>query len=300
MFIYEGVNCPYCGKPLTETDEIAVCPECGTPHHRECYLEHGECASLSLHSDTYEWKKPETSAEPPKVNIVFICSKCGARITRDDTVCPNCGEPLPQHLPDLDPEKLMALRDTLYGRTPPPESIYGIKMTDDIDGVTLKDLSDYLKNPSYVVSICKQIASGRKFSFSLPALFSPPLFFLYNKVWLEGILSLLLSMVLTIPDAMIIYYKMTSSTFLDIPLATWDSLSSACSVISVLVNLFFALFGMEILRRNAVKRIKKLRSISTNDQEFRVLLQRYSPPSKVVMVFIGLYVAMLLFSIFFV
>lgn len=299
MFIYEGVKCPYCGKPLAENDDIAVCPDCGTPHHRECYLEHGECANSSQHSDTFEWKLPEAKAEAPKVNVIYICSKCGARISKDDTVCPNCGEPLPNRLPEIDPDALRELQDELSGRPQVPDSIYGIRMTDRIDGVTLKDLSNYLKNPGYVIAICKQAASGSKFIFSLPALFSPPLFFLYNKVWLEGLLALLLSFVLAIPDGMIILYRMTSSTVFNIPLSTWDSLSSVCSIISLLVNLFFAFFGMNILKKNAIKKIKKLRSISSSEQEFSFLLQKYSPPSKMVMVVIGLYIALLLFSMFY-
>ncbi len=38
MSRFEGYICPVCMKKFTETDDIAVCPECGTPHHRECYL----------------------------------------------------------------------------------------------------------------------------------------------------------------------------------------------------------------------------------------------------------------------
>ena len=299
MFIYEGVNCPYCGRPLTEKDDIAVCPECGTPHHRDCYREHGECANTSLHSDTFEWKRPEP--ERPQNDTEYVCTRCGAHISREDAVCPNCGEPVPQLLPRSEAGASPDDGRQESGRSYTPEgNIYGFGPSDTIDGVTLRDLSEYLKNPSYIIAICRQQLSGRKIVFSLPALFSPSLFFLYNKVWGEGLLAMFLSMLLSIPDGMVIYYRMTSSTLFGIPLTTWDSLSSACSIISILVNLFFAFFGMEILKRNAVKKIKKIRSMSRNEQEYRILLQKYSPPSKLVMVLIGLYIAMLLFSMFFV
>lgn len=54
MSRFEGYICPVCMKKFTETDDIAVCPECGTPHHRECYLNNGKCALEEIHAD-YEW-----------------------------------------------------------------------------------------------------------------------------------------------------------------------------------------------------------------------------------------------------
>ncbi len=54
MSRFEGYICPVCMKKFTENDDIAVCPECGTPHHRECYLKNGRCALEEMHGD-YEW-----------------------------------------------------------------------------------------------------------------------------------------------------------------------------------------------------------------------------------------------------
>ena len=300
MSDYTGVLCPYCGKPFKADDAIAVCPECGTPHHRDCYREHGECANHALHSGAFEWTKPaETVSELEKTNNEYICPRCGAVISREDPFCPHCGEPVPQTLPDFREDRMREFRerleeDGLQGTT----AVYSLKSTDKIDGVTLADLMSYLKNPGYIIAICKQVVTGRKISFSLPALFSPTLFFLYNKVWPEGIMALIISLLLSIPDGMIVFYRMTSSTVFNVPLSTWDSLSSACSVISVIFNLFFAFYGMYILRKNAVRKISKLRSMSRDENEFQILLKKHSPPSKAVIAFIGIYVAMLIFSLF--
>lgn len=54
MSRFEGYICPVCMKKFTKNDDIAVCPECGTPHHRECYLKNGKCAMEGIHAD-YEW-----------------------------------------------------------------------------------------------------------------------------------------------------------------------------------------------------------------------------------------------------
>ena len=34
MSIYNNCVCPVCKKQFEDGDDIVVCPECGTPHHR--------------------------------------------------------------------------------------------------------------------------------------------------------------------------------------------------------------------------------------------------------------------------
>ena len=47
---YENYKCPVCHKQFDKDDDIVTCPECGTPHHRECYASIGKCANSDLHS----------------------------------------------------------------------------------------------------------------------------------------------------------------------------------------------------------------------------------------------------------
>ena len=42
-------HCPVCKKEFLENDDVVVCPECGTPHHRECYNLTGKCVNENLH-----------------------------------------------------------------------------------------------------------------------------------------------------------------------------------------------------------------------------------------------------------
>ncbi len=42
-------NCPLCGQTFKDTDDIVVCPDCGTPHHRKCWLKNGECLRADKH-----------------------------------------------------------------------------------------------------------------------------------------------------------------------------------------------------------------------------------------------------------
>lgn len=46
---YSNYKCPVCNNQFTEDDDVVVCPECGTPHHRECYIQNGNCANKDKH-----------------------------------------------------------------------------------------------------------------------------------------------------------------------------------------------------------------------------------------------------------
>ena len=56
---FENQVCPVCNNVFKEDEDIVVCPDCGTPHHRDCYKALGECKNKSLHSENFVFKKEE-------------------------------------------------------------------------------------------------------------------------------------------------------------------------------------------------------------------------------------------------
>lgn len=48
-------SCPVCKNEFTENDDVVYCPECGTPHHRECWNLIGHCVNKGLHSANYSY-----------------------------------------------------------------------------------------------------------------------------------------------------------------------------------------------------------------------------------------------------
>ena len=81
---YVNVPCAKCGKPFTEDDDVVVCPDCGAPHHRSCYLELGHCARQDQHTDGSTWQDPRQEAAP-KENVT--CPRCGAVNLPDAQYC---------------------------------------------------------------------------------------------------------------------------------------------------------------------------------------------------------------------
>ena len=55
---YDGVQCPVCLKAFDSSSDVVVCPECGTPHHRECYEKTGDCINAAKHSADFAWVNP--------------------------------------------------------------------------------------------------------------------------------------------------------------------------------------------------------------------------------------------------
>lgn len=108
---YYGLPCPVCGIVMNESDDIVVCPECATPHHRECWFKNGRCINSELHSETFVWSPDsspsgsETSAPDNKTEATadtaraesspddgsVICHICGSENPADALHCGSCG-----------------------------------------------------------------------------------------------------------------------------------------------------------------------------------------------------------------
>lgn len=46
---YTKYFCPVCNEKFDENSDVVVCPDCGTPHHRECWLNNNKCFNEERH-----------------------------------------------------------------------------------------------------------------------------------------------------------------------------------------------------------------------------------------------------------
>ena len=65
-FRYSNQKCPVCENEFLTTDDIVVCPLCGTPHHRDCYKKNGECGNYDKHSEGFRWAPEEVNLQQPE------------------------------------------------------------------------------------------------------------------------------------------------------------------------------------------------------------------------------------------
>ena len=95
---YIGQPCVVCGEAFKEEDDIVVCPDCGTPHHRACYEKLGHCGNEALHEKGEEWTPPSQWSE--KNEKVYDgegplrCMRCGTVCRAGTLFCPVCGSPI--------------------------------------------------------------------------------------------------------------------------------------------------------------------------------------------------------------
>ena len=90
---YTGNICNGCGQPFTDSDDVVVCPECGTPQHRECYEKENKCVCDHLHGEDYAWQgmvKKEAPLPEEKTETI-ACPNCGYENPKGSPMCKQCG-----------------------------------------------------------------------------------------------------------------------------------------------------------------------------------------------------------------
>ena len=112
MYQFTGCPCSVCGKTLTDTDDIVVCPDCGAPYHRACYQAQGACVYAGKHGTGFEWTPP-ASAQPE-----HKCPNCGAPNPESAQRCSHCGYVFGSEQAAPPPRKRPESREAGRGRKP--------------------------------------------------------------------------------------------------------------------------------------------------------------------------------------
>lgn len=87
MSRFDNKLCPVCRIPLNENSDVVVCPVCGTPHHRACYLKYNRCGVESMHASGFVWngRLPDEEPEEPSAPEQPENTEQSAALHSDDT-----------------------------------------------------------------------------------------------------------------------------------------------------------------------------------------------------------------------
>ena len=170
---YTGVKCPVCHEVFDDNSDVVVCPDCGTPHHRDCYNKIGECAFESKHQDNFTFVNPNKPEEPaaPKVEV-----KEAQKLTKENMpvngVIGEMGY-------DQEGNSLPVYRE--------------IKGNEKIGNYTVDDYASVVQKNTYkfIPRFLKMDKTGKKVSWNWAAFFLGPLYFAYRKMWKYAIITLL-------------------------------------------------------------------------------------------------------------
>jgi hypothetical protein rflaF_12454 len=280
---YIGEKCSACDKEITSDDDVVVCPECGSPHHRECYMKENKCAHEADHISGYRWKRTaavEIKPEPEKREnpSVKTCSSCGFPNYGTSENCSRCGARLNEthngaSEGDSSGQNMENSRnasgnifDGDYGSV---LSYFGFDPKEDMGGATLEDVSQFVgSNTLYYIPIFKRMKDlGAKLSFNISCLIFPYFYFANRRMWLWAVIAAVINVIFSIPGALLYfaeYYKGTEGMeyFLNIIQDNLNWLSNLDIVFTMsywIFSIVCCLFGNWLYYKFVMRSIKKLR-----------------------------------------
>lgn len=183
---YIGKKCPVCENYFHADDDIVVCPDCGTPHHRECYESLGHCCNESLHKTGFDYSETETKEEK---DHVIVCKRCGKENEADAFFCKYCATPLTD-----DQKKTDNQQNTAYNQQgqnfamPFLDPLGGVPSDTDLgDGITAGEAAKYVKqNTPYFIRVFANIRNLNKSKFNFAAALFSGGYMLYRKMYRIG------------------------------------------------------------------------------------------------------------------
>ncbi len=226
---YKNSLCDGCGLRFQEDDDIVVCPECGTPQHRECYKLNNRCVNEHKHISGFDWSgsytAPAIEAAPATESDKLPCPSCGHLNSADAKICENCSMKLivfgmnlaeaakeneelkkaPDEVPDYPPPFALGQGEGFeYNSEAPvadvqPQPDYGQNSQQKVENTKQYLLFRFIgANASRFINAFRKIDSRSGFTFNWAAFFFGPYWFFYRKLYKSGIIFMTLSVIVSI------------------------------------------------------------------------------------------------------
>lgn len=280
MANFTGSECIICKEKFKDNDDIVVCPECGTPYHRDCYMKEGRCINIKLHEENISWSQKQ---DEQKETGGKKCSNCNTFNKSHAIICENCGASLVDNL-NFGNERQdfnntnsqnnshnynfdgfsFDLHDKYCGLN--PEEALG-------EDVNVSEAADFIdtNTPYYLIHFKRMKETGKKVSLNAICILFPQFYFANRKMWLAAIITILLTTILSVPAWIYtIAYVENSVNIIN----SLNLQSKGFEIIVQITN--YAMMGVRILTclfsnwlyyRHMLKKIKFIKN-SVTDEEF--------------------------------
>lgn len=204
---YKDKVCPLCGKQFEKNDDVVVCPECGTPQHRECYESLGHCVNSEKHGTGFSWNESEQNKSSGQT---VKCPVCQTENSDDSLFCKRCAAPLTNDRVNKENNNGFG-----SGRNPnqqgmpfmpiggiPFQQFSVLKDDDDIgEGIKAKEMEKLVqKNVPFYMMLFTKLKKFGSSRFSFVGFLFTGIWYLYRKQYLKGaVISIImaLSMILS-------------------------------------------------------------------------------------------------------
>lgn len=294
---FTGEKCIVCGELFEDGQDIVVCPDCGTPYHKDCWTQKGECINTNLHEAEETWKpSPKVTYTSPDPGHSIRCIRCGSENEPGKRFCGDCGLPLNFSREDPRPfnndDSFNTSRnngntdftpfggDNMEGFMP---TMHTIKLTpqSDMDGIKLGDLVNYIggKSLNLIASFVRFAKTGQRISLNIAALFIPDIYFFYRKMYKTGVIYMLLLFLLSIPS---LIYDGQSGTMMGMVLFTTPidlksdnflSIVQLCNILIITLKVFAASYANYWYYKKAREDITSIRTddIATDEEAVKMI-----------------------------
>lgn len=270
MANYEGSKCIVCDNVFNESDDIVVCPDCGTPYHRDCYKQVGECINTELHNEGVSWGQKKLDEEKALEEAAALnnkaCPRCGYSNDVNQNFCSRCGLPLneevnTQHFNDGNAQNAYPNFGPMgqsFGEqngqpfNPFAGGFVSIDDETDIDGLKVKDVADYVgSNKIYFLAQFMRFAKLKmKRSFNFCAFIFPEYYYFYRKMLGHGFFYMTLKIVMTVfMQSMLLNFGMsgevTTNEIIENLSASpaWSGLFMALSFVTIVLYVLSGMFS---------------------------------------------------------
>lgn len=216
-------KCPICEKQFKNDDDIVVCPECGTPHHRECYENLGHCFYEDKHKEGFSFDAycAEQAAQSPDDEGTVLCPNCNAENPKVSFYCEKCGAPLNKQ--DAQKQNTQQNNDNNtqnnnqgmppfgvpFGTNPMTSAfdpMAGFKPDEQFtDTITAGEMSKFIgSNTQYFLRIFGNIKNYNTSRFNFAAFIFSGFYFLYRKMNVLGIVLSLLTIATAVGSFLVV------------------------------------------------------------------------------------------------
>lgn len=302
---YAGEQCPVCKKEFTGDDDVVVCPECGTPHHRSCYAEKNRCENAEKHPTGFFWepkrapqlagdaspKQPQADEQSNGHRVIF-CPNCGRENPAEEPVCTGCGARLYNNQnggkPFVPPVEL----PNMYNR-PFAGGTVPIAPTDRLGENTVGDCAEFIgvNAHKYIPKMYKAEREGKKISWNWAAFIFAPYWFFYRKMQIAGAVCMLILLAATalftntnVVQASNALAEKTGGFYagavtqqeLMTEYQRYITLPENAAVLGInfAIHLYAGLFGNMHYKKKVNKEVSVLRTSAQNTEQYRLSLFR--------------------------
>ncbi|MBO5747237.1 MAG: DUF2628 domain-containing protein [Clostridia bacterium] len=193
----ENKQCQICQGYLFEDDDVVVCPECGAPHHRDCWQSLGHCGVEADHGTDNEYSKRiqrerEIKEDSAKDTSKRVCPACSRESEAKGDFCPYCGNAFSaQH-----EQREFNGRPDVFRELPfQLDPLGGVPKNEKIEDCKAGDVARFVGSNSHrYVPKFRQLNRENTNSWNWTAFLFPSVWCFARKMYLNGALLFLLSL----------------------------------------------------------------------------------------------------------